>query len=719
MASTSGDGTSVEPTSGGGLSSMARLFNKPKKVYENTRDESVFVSPLPTDMIYIRSCEGCEFFVQDKAAKCIVEKCNNVTVRFDSFLLSGTLELIGCKGVAVSTKVQLPTISVDGCEDLQLTFREPRAVGAVYTVRSKGVTVRVISPEQKFELKLPTPEEDGQGFQYVSTISGGTAVTELCIREGAGYLTTEKKLKEALAREKEIEKQIEKYLTSAIKISKPAKKSDDGAAGSGVVAAGNKDSQPPSIAGADKPSDQVPKPASQVPKPATEDPKPVAVPTDKPSDQVPKPATEDPKPVVVPIDKPEAEKTPSGEDTDDQSPMVVALKAQRGGLKPTVTVVRNLPIVPSGGGKFDPSIKDEEEKKEYFDSEKELSRKVDLAAAWLKKSKHAITFTGAGISTSCGIPDFRSGMNTVLPTGPGIWELRANETFKPSRTVKLIEALPSLTHMSLVKLHEAGMVKATVSQNVDGLHRRSGLRPSELAELHGNTNMETCANCSKQYLRDFETREAHHVFDHRTSRLCDDPECRGILNDSIINFGESLPQNEVKKAFDHAEKADLCIVMGSSLRVRPACEVPVIVQNNGGKVIVCNLQKCDDFMSRLMKKLGLEVSPFFLKRRVKISSTKTEESCELTITGIDPYEDTPYSFVKHVIIHHGDATFESSSEPHKVTLPPNAKDIHITLFFHGHYAEPPHTLEYTVTSSTQVLNLRYSVNEGVWETSTE
>ena len=102
------------------------------------------------------------------------------------------------------------------------------------------------------------------------------------------------------------------------------------------------------------------------------------MPTDKPSDQVPKPATEDPKPVVVPIDKPEAEKTPSGEDTDDQSPMVVALKAQRGGLKPTVTVVRNLPIVPSGGGKFDPSIKDEEEKKEYFDSEKELSRYVSL-----------------------------------------------------------------------------------------------------------------------------------------------------------------------------------------------------------------------------------------------------------------------------------------------------------------------------------------------------
>ena len=97
-------------------------------------------------------------------------------------------------------------------------------------------------------------------------------------------------------------------------------------------------------------------------------------------------------------------------------------------------------------------------------------------------------------------------MNTVLPTGPGIWELRAQAAFKPSRTVKLIEALPSVTHMAIVKLHEEGVVKATVSQNVDGLHRRSGLRPRELAELHGNTNLETCAKCSKQYLRDFETR---------------------------------------------------------------------------------------------------------------------------------------------------------------------------------------------------------------------
>jgi len=197
--------------------------------------------------------------------------------------------------------------------------------------------------------------------------------------------------------------------------------------------------------------------------------------------------------------------------------------------------------------------------------------------------------------------------------------------------------------MAIVRLHEAGLVKFTISQNVDGLHRRSGLGPSQLAELHGNTNLETCQKCHRQYLRDFETRESMHVHDHRTSRQCDDPACRGILEDSIINFGEMLPQGELTNAFNHAQKADLCIVLGSSLRVRPACQVPEVVETAGGRVIICNLQKipqfpqdnrtmqvfckCDEFMAALMEKLGLETPPFLLKRRARISAEKKEGGC--------------------------------------------------------------------------------------------
>ena len=117
-------------------------------------------------------------------------------------------------------------------------------------------------------------------------------------------------------------------------------------------------------------------------------------------------------------------------------------------------------------------------------------------------------YTHIHCSNSCGIPDYRSGMNTVLPTGPGVWELRAHGVTAPhgAKTVPFLKALPSPTHMAIVCLHKAGLVKLTVSQNVDGLHRRSGLDPSQLAELHGNTNLETCQKCHRQYLRDFETR---------------------------------------------------------------------------------------------------------------------------------------------------------------------------------------------------------------------
>jgi len=99
-------------------------------------------------------------------------------------------------------------------------------------------------------------------------------------------------------------------------------------------------------------------------------------------------------------------------------------------------------------------------------------------------------------------------MDTVLKTGPGIWELSAHNSRGRvgSETKPLLQALPTPTHMAIVKLHEAGICKFTVSQNVDGLHRRSGLGLQQLAELHGNVNLETCSKCERQYLRDFETR---------------------------------------------------------------------------------------------------------------------------------------------------------------------------------------------------------------------
>ena len=145
------------------------------------------------------------------------------------------------------------------------------------------------------------------------------------------------------------------------------------------------------------------------------------------------------------------------------------------------------------------AIKTEEEKKEFFDSPKELDKKVQTLADWIKASNHLTFFTGAGVSTSSGIPDYRSGANTVLATGAGCWEKAANiqkakkdgtlknaPAKKSEFNLKISQAVPNQTHMSMVAMQDAGILKHVISQNVDGLHRKSGILGENISELHGN-----------------------------------------------------------------------------------------------------------------------------------------------------------------------------------------------------------------------------------------
>ena len=276
-----------------------------------------------------------------------------------------------------------------------------------------------------------------------------------------------------------------------------------------------------------------------------------------------------------------------------------------------------------------------EEARELFDTPAELDLKVTKLAKWVKHSKHAIAFTGAGVSTAAGIPDFRSGMDTCLATGPGAWELRARDAARPAAavTTSTLKAIPTLTHRALVALHARGTLAHVVSQNTDGLHRRSGVPIGALSELHGNSNLETCTACGAEYLRDAQCRSGKRrgAHDHATGRTCG--ACGGDLHDSIINFGESLPEKALDDAFAHAERADVCISLGSSLRVVPAADVPARVgRKAGGKLIIVNLQatpldgdaalliraKCDDVMRLLLEKLGAPTPPPFVLRRAVV-----------------------------------------------------------------------------------------------------
>jgi NAD-dependent SIR2 family protein deacetylase len=142
--------------------------------------------------------------------------------------------------------------------------------------------------------------------------------------------------------------------------------------------------------------------------------------------------------------------------------------------------------------------------------------------------------------------------------------------------------------MAFVKLYELGILKFLISQNVDGLHRRSGIPSEKLAELHGNVNLERCKKCGKEYLRDY---EIGCTLNHVTGRLCTIPGCNGVLLDSIINFGENLPKREVREGFDNSLKADLCLALGSSLRVTPAADMPAQTVEKGGKLVIVKYAK--------------------------------------------------------------------------------------------------------------------------------
>eukprot|EP01006_Ploeotia_vitrea_P055119 TRINITY_DN67960_c7_g7_i1.p1 TRINITY_DN67960_c7_g7~~TRINITY_DN67960_c7_g7_i1.p1 ORF type:complete len:301 (+),score=15.68 TRINITY_DN67960_c7_g7_i1:236-1138(+) len=191
------------------------------------------------------------------------------------------------------------------------------------------------------------------------------------------------------------------------------------------------------------------------------------------------------------------------------------------------------------------------------------------------------------------------------------------------------QAVPTLTHMALVELIRKGLVSLVVSQNVDGLHIRSGIPSKNMAELHGNCYLEYCKTCKTEYTRPFDVTEHHgnqaptKTF-HDTGRKCTKPGCGGGLQNTIINFGERLPEKALTLAWNTSDAADLAIVLGTSLTVTPAADHPQAAKDNGAKLVIVNLQatpldkkadlrlhtETDKVMQQVMANLGLEIPPF-------------------------------------------------------------------------------------------------------------
>ncbi|KAG2333194.1 hypothetical protein Bca52824_004374 [Brassica carinata] len=251
---------------------------------------------------------------------------------------------------------------------------------------------------------------------------------------------------------------------------------------------------------------------------------------------------------------------------------------------------------------------------EFFDPSHVLQCKY-LQRRWVccLQSKHLVVFTGAGISTSCGIPDFR---------GPkGIWTLQREGKDLPKASLPFHRAMPSITHMALVELERAGILKFVISQNVDGLHLRSGIPREKLSELHGDSFMEMCPSCGAEHLRDFEVET---IGLKETSRKCTNAECGAKLKDTVLDWEDALPSKELDPAEKHCKMADLVLCLGTSLQITPACNLPLKCLRGGGKIVIVNLQKTpkdkkaevvihgfvDKVVAGVMESLNMQIPPY-------------------------------------------------------------------------------------------------------------
>jgi NAD-dependent SIR2 family protein deacetylase len=194
---------------------------------------------------------------------------------------------------------------------------------------------------------------------------------------------------------------------------------------------------------------------------------------------------------------------------------------------------------------------------------KDLEERIKKLAQWMFEAKYLVVFTGAGISTESGLPDFR---------GPdGIWTRQEKGLSLKTRPFTSVE--PNAGHWAIVELQNMGKLKFLISQNVDNLHLRSGIRPELLAELHGNVSKLRCKRCQAQVDK---------------SLGIDVCRCGGRLVSSVVNFGDPLPQKDLEDSFHHTSHCDLFVVVGSSLVVSPANDMPEVALRSGARLVIIN-----------------------------------------------------------------------------------------------------------------------------------
>jgi len=221
-----------------------------------------------------------------------------------------------------------------------------------------------------------------------------------------------------------------------------------------------------------------------------------------------------------------------------------------------------------------------------------LDGKINAAAEMILTSRSLVVFTGAGISTESGIPDFRSPGGIWTKFDPEDFTIQkfltSPETRKKQWRVLLdggliVGAEPNRAHHAVAELEEMGKLTCVITQNIDNLHQKAGNSPEKVYELHGNMKWLRCMDCNVRYPLD-KIVERYRLQED----IPDCEHCHGILKPDVVFFGELLPEATLKKATFNATRCDLLIVIGSSLVVYPAASIPMYAKESGAKLVIIN-----------------------------------------------------------------------------------------------------------------------------------
>jgi NAD-dependent protein deacetylase/lipoamidase len=249
----------------------------------------------------------------------------------------------------------------------------------------------------------------------------------------------------------------------------------------------------------------------------------------------------------------------------------------------------------------------------------DLETAIDELQEQFDAARVIAPFTGAGISTECGIPDFRS--------PGGIWtknkpipfdEFLASQEMRDeawrrrfAMDAQFSAARPGRGHLALASLYRSGKAPGVITQNIDNLHQSSGISAEHVIELHGNNSYALCLDCAKRYELDWMRQQ----FAAAQERAPDCSDCGGHIKTATISFGQAMPEAQMRRAEQLSLDCDLFLAVGTSLVVWPAAGFPLLAKRNGARLVIINREatEFDEIADLVVREdIGTVLSPFIV-----------------------------------------------------------------------------------------------------------